>query len=270
MKEVIKYYRLFNLLSMDVAEGAVVCSLFFSKIYAVTPAWTSLISLGLTVWIIYTADRLLDVRDAEGKVSSERHRFHKDNQRALTFWLVFIILIDAALLFFMPLTIIKRGALLSVIVIIYILFCRRLHLLKEVFVALLYTAGVVVPVLPERNISLHSTFPLIQFFVIALLNLIIFSWYEREQDLNNKQISLATLQDDRSIGYLVFALVIMSSLLSGYMILWLEMYFVSMVLWMMTMILLMLYRQRNLFEYEDQYRLIGDAVFLLPSIYLLS
>ena len=83
MDTLIRFYRMCNLLSLDVAGGAVVCALFFSKLLSVTPYVQGMIALGLTVWVIYTADRLLDVRALKNAAASERHKFHQQYQKPL-------------------------------------------------------------------------------------------------------------------------------------------------------------------------------------------
>jgi hypothetical protein len=270
MRYVIKYYRLFNILSLDVASGAIVCSLFFAKLYGASPSFISLLSLGLTVWLIYTADRLLDVWDARGEISSERHQFHKKNQKILVRWLVVIAIIDAGLIFFMPVMIIKRGLFLSMVVIGYVLFRRNLYIFKEFFVAVFYTAGVMLPAVPAVVIEAYTYLPMFQFFLIALLNLIIFSWYERDSDLRDKQDSIATKVDGQTIRTILLILFFMAfSILCSIMLLT-KAYYVSLVLLVMTASHLLIFLHKNLFEGNYLYRLIGDAAFLFPIIYILS
>lgn len=269
MRYVIKYYRLFNILSLDVASGAIISSIFFAKIYGVSPSLISLLSLGFTVWLIYTADRLLDVWDSKGEVSSERHQFHKKNQNILVRCLVFITIIDAGLIFFMPVLIIKRGLFLSMMVIGYVLLRRNLYIFKEFFVAILYTAGVILPAIPATSIKPNEYLPILLFFLIALLNLIIFSWYERERDIDDKQESIATKIDEQTIRSILHVLFFVALAISGSIILLTKAYYVSMVLTMMTTTHLLIFWSKNLFERDSLYRLVGDAAFLFPLIYIL-
>jgi hypothetical protein len=269
MRYVIKYYRLFNILSLDVAFGAIISSLFFAKFYGASPSFISLLSLGLTVWLIYTADRLLDVWDAKGEVSSERHQFHKENQNILVRWLVVIAIIDSGLIFFMPVLIIKRGLFLSMMVIGYVLLRKNLYVFKEFFVAVLYTAGVILPTVPATFINPDGYLPILQFFLIALLNLIIFSWYERERDLNDKQESIATKVDEPTMRSILLVLFFVTIAISGGIILLTKAYYVALVLSVMTATHLLIVLRKNLFERNYLYRLVGDAAFLFPLIYIL-
>jgi hypothetical protein len=255
---------------LDVASGAIISSLFFAKIYGTSPSFISLLSLGLTVWLIYTADRLLDVWDAKGEVSTERHQFHKKYQNALVRCLVFIAIIDAGLIFFMPILIIKRGLFLSIMVIGYVFLRRNLYIFKEFSVAVLYTAGVILPAMPPTPIKLNGYLPILQFFLIALLNLIIFSWYEKDRDLYDKQESIATQIDEQIIRSILLVMFFAAFVISGSIILLDKAYYVSLVLSVMTATHLLIFLRRKLFERNYLYRMAGDAAFLFPIIYILT
>jgi 4-hydroxybenzoate polyprenyltransferase len=254
---------------LDVAFGAIISSLFFAKVYGTSPSLISLFSLGLTVWLIYTADRLLDVWDAKGEVSSERHRFHKKNQNLLVGFLIITTIIDSGLIFFMPVLIIKRGLFLSLVVIGYVLFRRNLSVFKEFFVAVLYTAGVILPVVPSVLMSPYELMPLLQFFLIALLNLIIFSWYEKESDLKDNQDSIATNIGESTLRTILLALFLVTLAISFNLFLFTHEYFVSAVLLVMTLTHLLIFLWKKLFERNYLYRIAGDAAFLFPLAYVL-
>lgn len=270
MSEVIKFYRLCNLLSLDVAVGAVVGSFFFAKIYLVAVSYPSVISLGLTVWMIYTADRLLDVQNIKGEAASERHRFHQRNQKKLKYWLMGASIVDVALIFFMPGEVIKHGIFLSGVVVVYILLRRKLHISKELLVALLYTAGVLLPAWPEGQMSLIQYLPILLFFLNAMTNLIIFSWYEKENDLKDEQNSVATLVGEGAIRFMLNGLFVTAFSISLYLLSQQVYRFMSLVFIAMTIVLLLIFRYTKFFAPNDYYRLVGDAVFLIPIFYLLA
>lgn len=268
MERVIKVYRLFNLLSLDVAAGAVCSSLFFVRIYKSVPSVISLISLGFTVWIVYTADRLLDIRNVSGDAMSSRYRFHQRNKKKLTNWLVIAIIIDVTLVFFMPATTIRNGIVLAIGVAIYLLFRRQLYVLKELLVAAIYTAGVVLPAWPGQS-TVRGLLPVLLFFLIALINLILFSWYEKADDLRHRQNSVATIMEDCVVKNILVGLFAISFIVCGYMI-YRACLFEALLFVAMTAILLVIFLCRKFFEKNDYYRLLGDAAFLLPLIYALS
>jgi 4-hydroxybenzoate polyprenyltransferase len=270
MEEVIKLYRLFNILSLDVAVGAVTGSLFFAKFFEVVPVVPSLISLGLTVWIIYTSDRLLDIRNVRGQAASERHRFHQRNQKKLILWLFMIMIIDFGLIFFMPATIVENGIMLSIVVAIYLLFRKHLHISKELLVATLYTAGVLLPVWPSNEIVLNDLLFILLFFLMALLNLIIFSSLEKKDDLKDKQTSVATIIEEKSVRIILIGLFIIAFSICLYLILLPVYYSAALMFFVMTAILLIIFVFKDFFVRNEYYRMAGDAVFFLPLIYLLA
>jgi len=63
----------------------VICASFFARLLDVAILPQGLISLGLTVWIIYTADHLLDAKKFKNKMRlTERHRFHQRHFKVIT------------------------------------------------------------------------------------------------------------------------------------------------------------------------------------------
>lgn len=73
-----------NLLSLDAPLVAVVWLYIFAKTWTVQYLpWTAYIALGLIVWMIYVADRLIDASMPEGGSGrlEARHDFHRKHQR---------------------------------------------------------------------------------------------------------------------------------------------------------------------------------------------
>lgn len=95
MKAVERLYKVFNLLNLDVVLGAVVSALYFAKLFDTKVNVFGIITLGLTVWLIYTADRLLDVKRMTTIPTTERHKFHQKNYSTLLVILVIVTLLVA-------------------------------------------------------------------------------------------------------------------------------------------------------------------------------
>lgn len=72
-----------NLLSLDAPLVAVAWLYVFAKTWRLYLPWESYITLGLVVWLIYAADRLLDVSLVGGKTDEleARHDFHLKHAR---------------------------------------------------------------------------------------------------------------------------------------------------------------------------------------------
>lgn len=271
MKYLIKFYRLLNILSIDVALGSVCCAAWFAEMFNVTLKPYALISLGLSVWIIYTADHLLDARKIHAPASTERHRYHQKNFSTLLYILLFALLVDLIFVFLLRRVVFQWGLILSGFVVVYFLMQKYLKYLKEIIVALVFSLGVLLPALSlthEQPVTSDFLF-ITQFVLTALLNLLLFSWYDRDNDRQDKRESVVTLLGDKKTTIVISATFILNGLLMAGSILFFP-YFVSRVLiiFFMNAILLWIFIQPQHFKVEDRFRLIGDGIFLLPLFYL--
>lgn len=270
MTDLIKSYRLLNALSLDVVVGALVCSLFFSRIFLVTLKTWELIALGFTVWIIYTADHLRDARKIQRQASTERHRFHQLHYKTLVTLTAVIIVLDAAAIFFVPRQVLIWGIALGALVSVYLFTHRLLRFFKEIFIAIMYTAGVLLPSLSVTEVEINASHYLliVHFAVLALTNLLMFSWFDRAVDQHDLRHSFTTLVGERAtrttIWYLniVQVLLVATQLLLGFYNLAVFLFFI------MGLLLFVIFVFRKSFAMHDYYRLLGDAVFMVPIVYL--
>lgn len=272
MGALIRFYRYFNLLSIDIAAGAVAGACFFASLLDVVVRPHAFACLGLTVWIIYTTDHLLDANKIKGTASTARHRFHQRNFNLLSVMVIAASAVDVVLIFFIKKPVLYGGFLIASVVGLYLMVHRRLAFLKEVVVALLYSAGILLPSLPVTSVQLlpvHYTL-FILFFNTALINLIMFSWFDLKHDLTDKTQSFVTVTGEKTAGTTLTVLFVANALLGVYgMIEWRSvMYPVVLILMNVTLLLILLFRER--FVSHDSYRLLGDAVFLFPLIAILS
>ncbi len=271
MQRLINYYRYLNLLSLDVALGASISALFLTKIFNVEIRLHGLLCLGLTVWLIYTMDHLVDAKVIKSPASTERHRFHQRYFKIILVIAILILLNILPLLFFIYKPVLSMGIGLGAIVIVYFIVQRKLGFLKEILGALLYCVGVMLPIIALSKMSFNNlmSVPAILFFNTALINLILFSWFDREKDLQDNHTSLVTrVGNTASRGILYFLFITHLGLIiyafdSGFEISIL-LVFVSMYL-----VLLFIFLKAEWFSFNDRYRLAGDAIFLIPLIYLI-
>jgi hypothetical protein len=271
MNSFFRAYRLLNILSVDVAVGAVISSLFFAKIFEVHILPYGLICLGLTVWIIYTADHLIDARTLQHQASSERHRFHQRYFKLLFALLIVGVVIDSVQLFFIRRTVFIEGLALALVIIIYFIIQRSLKLFKEVIGAALYTGGVLlIPWSVKMDApTMYQLVLIAQFAITALINLLLFSWYDKQQDEQDSHSSFATVMGESATkGSLIILFIVQAALA-------VVQFFIGeagpiVVLNAMNAMLLLIFANREYFGTEDRYRLLGDAIFVLPLIYVLS
>lgn len=270
MRHAIEFYRLVNILSLDVAFGATISSYFLSRIFNVAVNVPTLLCLGLTVWLIYTLDHLIDAKVIKQPASTLRHRFHQRNFKTILYFLVVALLMTIGLLFLIKASIFFWGLYLSGFVIIYFAIKRKLGIMKEVLGAMLYSIGVMIPIIAISDQSLRSlaSLPSILFFITALINLILFSWFDVESDLVDKQPSIATILGDSATAKLLsFLFFAQLGLLSyAFSIGYNSSYLVVFAL--MLAILFSLFIKSDWFAIADKYRIMGDAVFLIPLLHL--
>lgn len=268
MQVLLKVYRLINILSLDIAAGAIVSSLFFAKIFEVQILPFGLAALGLAVWIVYTADHLRDAKTITGKAASSRHRFHQDYFSILVIALVIALSAEVVIIFFIRQQVLRWGLALGTTVGIYLMLHRYLKFLKEVFVALLYTTGVLLPsiAITKTELMLEHAGLMLQFAMVALANLLLFSWFDFDHDDRDAQRSFVTI-----LGRTFTVLCIWSLLMLHFIIVILitSGHSASWILLAMNTTLLVIFIFRKQMQYNDRYRLLGDAVFLVPVFYWL-
>lgn len=229
-----------------------------------------MITLGCAVWIIYTIDRLLDIRRIGTKPSSQRHRFHQLYERTLWIALAVVSLFVIGQFYFLRPPVLMSGLYLSFAVGAYLLFQQFLRA-KEIFVAILYTSGILVPSLSGHagQLSEYQFLLITQLFLVALINLLLFSWFEFEADQKDSQTSFATQWGKARTGKVIVALCIINTLFSILIANQYQSMLVIFILPLMTVSLLFIYLNSKFFYENDRYRFFGDAVFFIPLIGLL-
>jgi hypothetical protein len=262
-------FRLLNILSLDIVAGSVISALFFARLFDVKVLPYGVATLAITVWLIYTADHLLDAWSIEGDASTERHRFHQKYSTALLTFVVIALIADAILVFYIRPQVFKWGIILSTTVLAYLVIQRYLKFLKEAVIASLYTCGVLLPSITVTNLTVeifHWTV-IVQFCVLAFTNLLIFSWFDRELDWKHNQHSFVTFFGKKVTGWIIWIMII-GNLKVSIMMLLVDVK-AEVIIMMMNICLGLVFAFRNRLKYNDQYRFLGDSIFLFPILYLL-
>jgi 4-hydroxybenzoate polyprenyltransferase len=269
MKFLDSLYQHINILSLDVVAGAVICSLFFARLLDAPVQPNELVALALTVWIIYTLDHLRDAMTIPKIASTDRHRFHQKHFRIIALVLTVIAAVDLFIVWFIADNIFRAGFLLGFAVLAYLIFQRYLKFLKEFFVACLYTTGILLPSLASPAIDITPIHYLIvgKFLLTALINLLLFSLFDHEEDRHHQQHSFVTWFGPRSTRYGIIFLGLLN-ILTG---LWLWRFDagVALVFIGMNSLLLTVLFMRKKLHVNNYYRILGDAVFFIPAFYLL-
>lgn len=262
----VKFYRLLNTLSIDVMLGSVCGALMFAKMLKVTLLPYGIAALALSVWIIYTIDHLLDAKVVTGSASTTRHRFHQHYFIILLFAMLLAIAIVIVLLFFIRVQVLYGGLLLIAAVTLYLLLHRYLKIPKEILISVLYTCGVLLPSFMVTSLSLQALpHPIILMFMLsALANLLVFSWYDYEKDTQDGFKSIAITWGKSRTHLMVWLIGFISIGLCW----WAKDSTAALLNFSMIAVQVILISFPSFFAKQERYRLVGDAAFMLPLLYL--
>ncbi|MFZ6009655.1 MAG: hypothetical protein ACOYXT_04845 [Bacteroidota bacterium] len=265
MQKLLTFYRTLNVLSLDIVAGSVVSALFFSRVFQVHIRPYGLLALGLSVWIIYTVDHLRDARNIAGHASTERHRFHQKYFMWLLWVVIAAMLVDAVVIIFIRKQVFQWGVGLAGVVMIYLLVQRYLRFMKEIFVAVLYTCGVLLPSLSVTltDVAWYHALLVVQFALVALINLLMFSWFDRDKDQKDKQSSFVTMVGERATRYTIWSLLLINFTITICLLFRATNFFFAVML-TMNMALMIIFIFRTWAAHDDRYRLLGDSVFMFP------
>ncbi len=258
--------------------GAVLSNRMAARLSDVTPVhWATPIVLALVVFIIYTVDRLLDIRKPN-EPATARHLFHRQYAPLLWRSVIVAAVLAFILCFFLPGSVIKFGVVLGGICAAYIGAVYRLPtrhpalLLKEPLVAMLYSAGVWGSVWVQRPaISGIEMAQFAMFLGIAFQNLLLFAVMEKRELPGQPEFSLATEwgeeRCDTLLRWLTFAIIA-----TGLTVCFLtEDRFAQRSAIMLALMSLTLYgiqRYPAYFLKHERYRWLGDGVFWFPALVL--
>ena len=264
MKRLSHIYRILNVLSVDVAFGAACGAIFFFHLLGAKVNLASIFLLSGAVWVIYTTDHLFDAFRLQGPAITERHSFHQRHFWQLIAAIVIVIAVMTPLLFLIEREVLLAGMIMTISVIIYLMISNKIGGLKELLIAALYCIGISIPANTYAQYSAADILILLQFFLVCLTNLCVFSIFETKEDKAHRFPSIALFFGRR------IALVISSGLLLLNAVIAVmsdRPNFSMILLFMGACHVLMLAYEKRLRE-GSRYRLLGDALFFTPIVTL--
>lgn len=266
-------YKIIRALSLDVVAGACISSVALGSVLYEQVQIVPVVALGLSVWVIYTFDHLWDVRKKETEPVTFRHFIHWKYSRLIQVFFGAAVISLLIFLAFVPRILLWSGLLLGLGVILYfwvnIRFKKRRWLPKEVVGAFIYAAGVFLPALATDyfHVPVASWVFFAEFFLLALINLYIFSFYEFSKDKKQGYHSMVTdfgIKRSKQIIAFHFVLLLGVALLA----LWqlpAHMLMLHLILVIMGVQLLAIFIFPRYFEKAERYRIAGDIIFLYPA-----
>lgn len=277
-------YQYSRLLSLDVALGSVAGASLAAYICGTLGRmpWSWWLLLPLIVWLIYTADHLLDARRIGPDAAAPRHQFHYRHFRVLASLLLLgSIVAGVVILLYLPRPLLYVGLGLGAAALLHLCFAQWTAFRRypaEAIIALLYTAGVwfgplLTPPGVPRGIgpeALRSS--LVLFFLSAFTNLVVFSLFERETDARESPNTIVAMLGVKKSEGLLYTGLIVSLAISGALLrrsgesvsFWLVL-----LLFCVANVPLAVYATRGFFARDERYRAVCDGVFIayaLPAL----
>ncbi len=264
-----------NHLSLDVVLGAVISSSFLTLILGLSINIMTLAVLALVVWAIYTFDHLLDSKIGNPDQMTERHLFHKKHFKTLSLCLLVDLITIFVLLFFLPYKTIIIGAGLGLSVLIYFLTIHLLHWKKiyhkELMVGIVYSSGLLIAPLSEADIvvlNVGNAVKLGPMFLLVIINLLLFSLkdydYDAASGFPSTVQAIGITKSSKLVNIIGILLIINLGLLYIY-----SFFSIAMTYTFMFIMLVVIAKFNRSKFIVNNYRLIGDGIFLIPIIYFL-
>jgi hypothetical protein len=276
-----KIYRYLHFLSIDIVLGTLASSCFAAKLFGSNPGTIWWITLALTVWLLYTADHMLDAWKNRKKIERELHYFMMKNRKTMVWSMGVVTVVNVLLIFnLFDQELMKYALLLAGLVLLFYAMrhvFRKNRILKvpgEFFVMILYMAGTWLgpAVALEGDFEAgHGMIALI-FLGILLMNLGVISIYDIKLDSRMGIASMANLLGIKRTKNLLLGTAIAIYLLSLLQFLVFDMDRYSqyaLILTGMTTILLLVLYYPSRFRKKDYFRLAADAVLYMGFLALL-
>ena len=251
--------------------------LYFAHVLGLTLNFEIAVVLGLTVWIIYTLDHLMDVKKTNSQPNSLRHVFHFENEKALqiavgiTFVLVLTLLISSPNLQF----VIVPGLILAAIIVcclgLMYFYGKQIAFMKEFLIATFYVSGIALApyFLFEKPIPASFYSLVVLYFLVAWVNLLMLSYLDKESDQKDGFDSVINWIGSKKLKKFILGLGSLGIILSLYLLFSQKSYFniyTSVLLLMLLIHMVYFLDQKN---HNVTIRKILEASFFLPFLVLL-
>lgn len=267
-----RIYDYIQVLSLDVVIGSIFTSCFFARITNSSIPFYYYIFLGISVWLVYTIDHLIDAYKIDGVATTFRHRFHQNHFKILcTIW-GFIFTVSTMLTFlYLPQHVIISGLYVAGIVaahliLVVFLWTKVSKLIqKEIGVGIGYTLGVLLLPYLYGELNFYFYLSSLELFILVMLNIYLFSFFDEEKDKLHGQTSITRNVGNSGVLLLLnFLFTITTILILITSFIYTEQLHYQLIFILMLAALFSLYLFESYFAKNDRYRLLGDGVFLFP------
>jgi hypothetical protein len=274
-------YEIARLLSIDVALAALGGGVMAVRVIGTSPRSAFFLLLPLSVWVVYTLDHLLDAQRMGSNAPTPRHRFHFTHR----WWLSITVAMIAVFCDIVGLVELSWSGVYFGIGIASLFGVHELLvkfagdrasplLMKEIGVAVIFTAGtwglpLVLHLQLGRRIDPAAVILMLQYLLLAIVNLIEFSIYEHKLDTRGGQTSFVRGIGRARARWIAQILLGVQPLLAVVTVI----FHPSAVVWTAQVIdltmavgLASILLFPRFFARTERYRMVGDGVFVLPLL----
>jgi len=274
-----RLYHQLRILSIDIVLGALSGGIMAVKVFDAQPEIIWWFVLALAVWIIYTADHLIDANKLKADASSIRRYFYYKNFKLIIIVEIILLVVTSTLSFlYFDKRIIYFGAAMVLFVAVYLLIVqikgseKHVWLQKELIVAIVYTVGIwTVPILKSNKIQLTEILIVVSFFITVWADILLIALFEYEHDKKDGFTSSPIIIGRKKSAVLIkalfsFSVIIALFVLSNYQDR--NIMLAALILFLMNAILLVSLKKQAYLIRNERYRIVAESVFLLPAVML--
>ncbi len=267
-------YEKLNWLSIDVVLGAV-CSY---RMATLLPAgqgqihWPTAMVLASVVFMIYVLDRLLD--NSAGVQATARHQFQYQYKLLIIRVLIGISIVASILLFWLPKPVLLLGIGVGMVVMLYLWLVKKnnskgwFEAAKDIIVPMVYTVATFgIGLIMQKIIPIESYLLTMAFWLVAQQNLFIISYFESFEA--EESSSLPIVWGQETTRKILTALLMVILLLCLGAALLTDFHYAARVAFLLACmggVQHYIVRHQQYWLFENRYRLVIDAVFLLPIL----
>ncbi|TGK34707.1 hypothetical protein EHQ12_04855 [Leptospira gomenensis] len=265
-------FRYWNVLSLDIVAGSLSSVWFVSTLLGSDLRTVYWFLLPASVWVIYTADHLLDGWRSGNESANVRHEFHYKNRIFLSIiaCLSAIFCLIGGIMFLRE-WVVLVALILGTFALIHVIlaFVQPVFFWKECSVSVLYTAGIWFgPILTGRLEFSRILEPCFCFLLTALCNSFMNSYMEREIDRKENMESILKTISPTALKRCVFTLAVIGTILDAFWLfrsgwsVWPESVYFCVGYLVPVAILL----GESRFQNSQRFRILGEGYFILAVI----
>jgi hypothetical protein len=270
-----------NLFQIDVVIGAVLSGMFAARVMQIAMPVVFWIVLGTAVWIVYTADHLVDAFRLKEQAHSQRHLFVYRHFRTLRTIAVVLLFLDLVLVvLFLGKTILMFGIAVGSLSLFYFYTLHRigsvkmLRIPKEPAVSLFYTAGVWGgPILfTAFPFEVYHLYLIVIFGLLVLAGVFILSYYDVSVDRADQHPTFSVKFGIRQTQRIILVLCVLSISFAFFLLLVYSQQIVNtaaVIYTLMALSILLLIRFADRLRNHERFRYLIEMVFWIPGLIVL-